>query len=1740
MDRCSISIFLLLFSAIFLVQCDITVNEGFAGNVDRSSLPLILKYLNTETNTSINFNSGTILNSELKGDNLEVDALISTKCKIPSEQCSEKTLNCRSILRILQNKELEVLSISCLPNAPVIEEPLALPVQDQSCAGCLNDVNINAEGIEPLGKIIIQHIESERNQKYNLLEILKVQRQVVNGVNFFITVKIAPALCDYGTKDCDKEQQEQVTYCLVKFFQEAGYQKPKNIIKNNCTKSQTFVTVQQPFRKPEKSENDIESDLMSQIIPYDQFERSQKKDIELVQSNPVKSVESSSVHNLVDENGQPMISSSTFQEVLATEDEPISLGTDTAGEQEVTPINPSLSSRESSSIVGTFETSKNLGSTNQNENIEVTSQNIGLEQGNSISAPIISDSLEESQHQTRIRRSVINSEKFSPHEKAAIQNIANFVASTLDTIDDDNHKRIVLQIINVKKIKTNGLFLNMNLRIGVSKCEETNDDNHCKDNLFEELTKFCKVQVLINENFENPKVIKSHCENEKQAQQKANRTSKVRSIRSLLGGKRKINVDNPKIKQFLIETVNYLNKNLSMGSNLIQVNKVLSATSQVVSGMSYDIKIEMSSCDMSENSVDNCSNAPKLCDVNVWDRRWKQSRVITVDCGGPKLTFKVHSENTRRRRSVPGGWSQKPIDNPSILPHLNNILNKMDAQSDKNVKLRIKSIISVSSQVVAGTNWHIKAKVAFSDCSKSEIKNSEKCGESADPFETVCDFKFWEKLPDEDGFRELDNIKVNCLESKLDYQSNERKRRSLVGELDSQSGKEHRLKVKEILLATTQVVAGTNWNIRAKIALSDCTKTEEKKIESCKDNKEDSFETICTFKFWEKLPDKNGVRNIDNVEVKCEEPKLNFQRKQENQSRTKRTILLGGHNAVPNDDPRIKEHLNKLLPRLDLQSGKEHKLKIKEIISAISQVVAGTNWNIRAKVVLSDCAKTEEKNVESCEENKQNPFESVCTFKFWERLPNKDGVRNLDNVQVKCDDLALNLRYKRDILSRKRKSILVGGYSEVPNDDPRIGEHLNKLLPKLDSQSEKEYKLKIKEILSAKSQVVAGTNWDIKAKIELTDCLKSEEKLSQNCETNKQSFETVCDFKFWEKLPDKNGLRPLENVQVNCGHPTLNYRSKRSLNDRKIRDVLVGGHNKILNDDPRIEKHLNELLPQLDSQSGKEYKLKIKEVLSATTQVVAGTNWNIKAKVVLTNCLKSDEIKVSQCGDNDNSFVSICHFKFWEKLPDSNGNRELGNIEVTCDQPKLNFKKKGEHIGFEYQPYLQTGNKNEGLLGGEYEVDKNDPLIYEYLSRSLQHIDLNSPQEYKFKVKEVILATKKLVEGDLWKIKVRLVLSDCSKNDVTDWEQCGDLQGAEPKNCVIQIWDRPWIKKGRETNISCENQKTEYTFRSKRSTHPNGKLSDYDYTAQFAAFEAFERKYNKQYSNTNERIYRFSVFRENMWYVKQLNEHEQGTATYGPTQFADMTRKEFSKRLGYRADLRSENEIGFQQAKIPDINLPDSFDWRDKNAVTEVKNQGSCGSCWAFSVTGNIEGQYAIKTNQLLEFSEQELVDCDKVDEGCNGGLMDNAYRQIEKLGGLEEEKDYPYDGRDEKCHFKKSLARVQLSGAVNISSNETDMAKWLLKNGPISIAINANAMQFYVGGVSHPWKFLCNPKNLDHGVLIVGYGVHTYPKFKKSLPYWIVKNSWGDSWGEQGYYRVYRGDGTCGVNQTPSSAILK
>lgn len=413
-----------------------------------------------------------------------------------------------------------------------------------------------------------------------------------------------------------------------------------------------------------------------------------------------------------------------------------------------------------------------------------------------------------------------------------------------------------------------------------------------------------------------------------------------------------------------------------------------------------------------------------------------------------------------------------------------------------------------------------------------------------------------------------------------------------------------------------------------------------------------------------------------------------------------------------------------------------------------------------------------------------------------------------------------------------------------------------------------------------------------------------------------------------------------------------------------------------------------------------------------------------------------------------------------------------------------------------------------------------------YAVRSIS-MRMNSP--YHAKLAHVHKAAKQIVAGVNYRLKFTIGYSSCKKSEVKFENTDGcDFQEGSYKSCMVKVY-RSLQNVYEVTNFDCSGAVSKETLlKNAHHEHTEKKL-----------FEDFVVKHKKVYKDENEKLRRLKIFQKNLEKIKFLNDHERGTAKYGVTHFADWTEEEFRRNaLGFRPDLLDSNNIA-PSAEIPQISIPDSFDWRDKKVVSGVKNQEQCGSCWAFSTTGNIEGQWAIKKKNLVSLSEQELVDCDKMDQGCNGGLPSNAYKEIIRLGGLEGENDYPYEAKDDQCEFKKNKVKVYINSSVTISQNETEMAQWLVQNGPISIGINANAMQFYYGGISHPWKFLCDPGNLDHGVLIVGYGVHTYPIFKKTLPFWIIKNSWGESWGEQGYYRVYRGDGTCGLNMMATSSVV-
>jgi len=281
-----------------------------------------------------------------------------------------------------------------------------------------------------------------------------------------------------------------------------------------------------------------------------------------------------------------------------------------------------------------------------------------------------------------------------------------------------------------------------------------------------------------------------------------------------------------------------------------------------------------------------------------------------------------------------------------------------------------------------------------------------------------------------------------------------------------------------------------------------------------------------------------------------------------------------------------------------------------------------------------------------------------------------------------------------------------------------------------------------------------------------------------------------------------------------------------------------------------------------------------------------------------------------------------------------------------------------------------------------------------------------------------------------------------------------------------------------------------------------------------------------RYKTQLEHDKRYEIFSSNMRKAEIHNSGNHGF-TMGITRFADWTEEEFLKYVG-STEL---NHVAGEPFDASGYNANENaVDWVEKGAVTAIKNQGQCGSCWAFSSTGSLEGQNQIKNGDLVSYSEQQLVDCSKAEGnlGCNGGLMDYAFTYVES-NGICKESDYAYKGVDGTCKKTCTPALATISGYKDVK-NEDDLETAVSNVGPVSVAVDANVKwQLYTGGIMS--KEFCNPKKLDHGVLAVGYD--------NSEMSWKVKNSWGASWGEKGYIRLAKGSDTCGIAQQPSYPTL-
>ncbi|WOG91773.1 hypothetical protein DCAR_0311024 [Daucus carota subsp. sativus] len=313
------------------------------------------------------------------------------------------------------------------------------------------------------------------------------------------------------------------------------------------------------------------------------------------------------------------------------------------------------------------------------------------------------------------------------------------------------------------------------------------------------------------------------------------------------------------------------------------------------------------------------------------------------------------------------------------------------------------------------------------------------------------------------------------------------------------------------------------------------------------------------------------------------------------------------------------------------------------------------------------------------------------------------------------------------------------------------------------------------------------------------------------------------------------------------------------------------------------------------------------------------------------------------------------------------------------------------------------------------------------------------------------------------------------------------------------------------------------------------RASSYSSESMIRRYDNWLEQQGKNYTSTDEWEMRFGIYQSNVQFVDYMNSQNL-PFRLTDNKFADLTNEEFNSiYLGYRSPGRLTQRRNFTL----EGSIPASMDWRRKGAVTPIKDQGKCGSCWAFSAVAAMEGITQIRTKKLISLSEQEIVDCDVGggNNGCNGGFMTKAFKYIHKNGGLTTESDYPYLGRNGVCNKSKlEHHAASITGYKLVSANDETELQLIVANQPVSVAVDASGYSFQLYSEGVLFSSYCG-KTLNHGVTVIGYGKD------KGRKYWLVKNSWGTDWGEDGYIRIERGirdpSGTCGIAMEASFPTL-
>ncbi|KAF4353196.1 hypothetical protein F8388_014664 [Cannabis sativa] len=302
--------------------------------------------------------------------------------------------------------------------------------------------------------------------------------------------------------------------------------------------------------------------------------------------------------------------------------------------------------------------------------------------------------------------------------------------------------------------------------------------------------------------------------------------------------------------------------------------------------------------------------------------------------------------------------------------------------------------------------------------------------------------------------------------------------------------------------------------------------------------------------------------------------------------------------------------------------------------------------------------------------------------------------------------------------------------------------------------------------------------------------------------------------------------------------------------------------------------------------------------------------------------------------------------------------------------------------------------------------------------------------------------------------------------------------------------------------------------------------------------EQWMAQYERTYTDDIEKKRRFEIFKNNLNFIENFNQQPNRTYKVGINKFTDLSEDEFQRHFtGLKMPLvSSSSSTGFRYENLMVEDISDNVDWRNEGAVTDVKNQNQCGCCWAFSAVAAVEGITQIKTGNLVSLSEQQLVDCVSKNEGCGGGWMEYAFEYIVQNQGITTETNYPYQSIEGTC-YTGITSYAQITGYENVPKNNEDALLKAVSMQPVSVGFQVTqSFKLYDPSSGIYTGDDCDNSPINHAITIVGYGE------EDGIKYWLAKNSWGSTWGDNGYVKILRGgqspQGVCQINNYASYPI--